>query len=95
MSEKKRVLVCEFHQESNTFNPVVARHDYFLNPETPIYGKDLYGICRNGVGRKFGRLKLRHKPIPEMNLAHSPPAQHKPVPADRIHRHQKQWYRKY
>jgi len=47
MSEKKRVLVCEFHQESNTFNPIVARHDYFLNPEKPLYGKDLYARAKD------------------------------------------------
>ena len=30
---KKRVLVCEFHQESNTFNPVVTEYERFLGNE--------------------------------------------------------------
>ena len=30
---KKRVLVCEFHQESNTFNPIVTGYERFLGNE--------------------------------------------------------------
>jgi microcystin degradation protein MlrC len=30
---KKRVLVCELHQESNTFNPIVAGYERFLGNE--------------------------------------------------------------
>jgi hypothetical protein len=33
--------------------------------------------------------------LPEMNLAHRPSVEDKPVPADGIHRHQKQGYREY
>ena len=46
MNEKKRVLVCEFHQESNTFNPTIETYEGFLNPKKPTYGKDLYAHCK-------------------------------------------------
>jgi hypothetical protein len=42
MNEKKRVLVCEFHQESNTFNPTIETYEGFLNPQKPVYGEELY-----------------------------------------------------
>jgi len=46
MNEKKRILVCEFHQESNTFNPIVARYDHFLDLEKLTVGEDLYKLCK-------------------------------------------------
>ncbi len=41
----KRILVCEFHQESNTFNPVSCSMDYFCSGDVPV-GQDAYRSCK-------------------------------------------------
>lgn len=46
MSEKKRVLICEFHQETDTFNPIVmTREDFSAFRCTE--GMDGYRICKS------------------------------------------------
>lgn len=45
MSEKKRVLVCEFHQETDTFNPIVmTKEDFAAFRYTE--GQDGYDRCK-------------------------------------------------
>ena len=46
MNEKKRILVCEFHQESNTFNPVVAEPEHF-NSGMPFEGEEMTKLRLN------------------------------------------------
>lgn len=46
MSEKKRVLICEFHQETDTFNPIVMTLEDFAAFRY-AEGKDGYEQCKN------------------------------------------------
>ncbi|MBO5867820.1 MAG: M81 family metallopeptidase, partial [Oscillospiraceae bacterium] len=43
MSKKYRVLVCEYHQESNTFNPIISPLEKF-NPHLGIEGEKVLNI---------------------------------------------------
>ena len=38
---KKRILVCEYHQESNTFNPIVSPMEKF-NPSLGLEGERVF-----------------------------------------------------
>ena len=42
MSKSKRVLVCEFHQESDTFNPLISTIENCFEKVRCAYGKDAY-----------------------------------------------------
>ena len=42
MNERKRVLVCEFHQESDTFNPLISTIENCFEKVRCAYGKDAY-----------------------------------------------------
>jgi len=53
MSEKKRVLVCEFHQESDTFNPIVMELEDFEKFHV-LEGKAGYDLYKNQRGAVSG-----------------------------------------
>ena len=44
MAEKKRVLVCEFHQETNTFNPIPTGLEGFAAVRFAL-GQEAYDLC--------------------------------------------------
>lgn len=46
MSERKRVIICEFHQESNTFNPEVFQLNAF-KARRYTEGQDSYIACKD------------------------------------------------
>ena len=43
---KKRILVLEFHQESNTFNPIVLPTEMFLSGSRNVEGQAAYNVCK-------------------------------------------------
>ena len=45
MSESKRVLICEYHQETNTFNPIPFTVEAFRGQRCTA-GRDAYETCR-------------------------------------------------
>ena len=45
MHHKKRVLVCEFFQETDTFNPILTAHDSFQRFRS-LEGQDAYDACK-------------------------------------------------
>ena len=45
MSENKRVLICEFHQETDTFNPIVMTKDDFAAFHY-VEGEEGYALCK-------------------------------------------------
>ena len=46
MSERKRVLVCEFHQESDTFNPLVSTLENCFEKVRCAEGKEAYDLAK-------------------------------------------------
>ena len=46
MSERKRVLVCEFHQESDTFNPLVSTLENCFQKVRCAEGKEAYDLAK-------------------------------------------------
>ena len=46
MNAKKRVLVCEFHQETNTFNPMTGGLELFQSIRY-AEGQKAYALCKN------------------------------------------------
>lgn len=45
MSAKKRVLICEFHQETNTFNPLPMKLEHFAALRY-AQGQEAYDLCK-------------------------------------------------
>lgn len=45
MSNKKRVLICEFHQETNTFNPLTMKLEHFAALRY-ARGQEAYDLCK-------------------------------------------------
>ena len=45
MNEKKRILICEIHQETDTFNPILYGADAFA-ARRYAEGKEAYDICK-------------------------------------------------
>ena len=41
----KRVLICEFHQETNTFNPLPMKLEHFAALRY-AYGQEAYDLCK-------------------------------------------------
>ena len=45
MNDKKRVLICEFHQETNTFNPLPMKLEHFAALRY-ARGQEAYDLCK-------------------------------------------------
>ena len=73
MSEKKRVLICEFHQESDTFNPIVMELEDFEKFHV-LEGKAGYDLYKNQRGAVSGIIdgieKSGGEVIPSVFLYH-------------------------
>ena len=60
MSNPKRVLVFEFHQETNTFNPVTTPFDRF-HPTKTFEGEERYQGIRKSGGMMNGAIDAIEK----------------------------------
>lgn len=55
MSNPKRVLICEFHQETNTFNPIITPFERF-HPTKTFEGEERYQGLRKARGMVQGTI---------------------------------------
>ena len=55
MSTPKRVLICEFHQENNTFNPITTPFERF-HPTKTFEGEERYQGLRKARGMVQGTI---------------------------------------
>ena len=46
MSERKRVLICEFHQESDTFNPLISTLENCFEKVRCAEGQEAYDMAK-------------------------------------------------